>query len=205
MANANASAQYAAWARSSMSSESDYSRRDSFASAPRYSVDGGMYDSRPNTASSVASSVGSGYGYDYSQAALQQQAQAQGQSQIQGQAPAQVMGMNGMLQVRRDSAPQHIPLPTQPMGFRQALDGPTPTQQDPFPGSAAASVGMPGLSVHTNRQHLPALSSSSASVSLNGLGSAQGQAPGGYPFQALNQPMPAVGMAQGYQQFAFQR
>jgi hypothetical protein len=132
-----------------------------------------MYDSRPNTASSIASSVGSAYGYDYSQTALQQQQQQQ-------QASA------GMLNVRRDSAPQHIPLPTQAMGFRQAQDGPTPTQQNPFPGSGGPIGGIPpALSVHTNRQQ-PAMS-------------------GGYPFQALNQPMPQAGFAQGYQQFAFQR
>lgn len=185
MANANASAQYVAWTRGSVSSESDYSRRDSFASAPRYSVDAGMYDSRPNTAGSTVSSVSSGYGhsisngpssgasaaslhYDYPQAQLQQQ-----------QANA------GMINVRRDSAPQHIPLPSQPMGFRAALDGPTPTQQNPFPTSSAS---MPALNVHTNRQQAPP------------------GAAGGFPFQALTQPMPGPGqMVQGYQQFAFQR
>jgi hypothetical protein len=184
LANANASVQYAAWTRGSMSSESDYSRRDSFASAPRYSMDSDMYGSRPNTASSM-SSVSSGYGnssyaYDYSQAPLQQQQQqAQPQSHM---APGQMGGM--INNARRDSAPQHIPLPTSAnMGFRQNQDGPTPTQQNPFPSLSAN--GIPPMNVHTNRQAAPATT--------------------GYPFEALTMPAgPAMGQ-QPYQQFAFQQ
>ena len=145
-----------------------------------------MYDSRPNTASSVSSSVaGSAYGgYEYAQAPLQSQ-----QASLSMGAPSsapQSAGVNGLINVRRDSAPQHIPLPTHQShaGFRQGLDGPTPTQQNPFPVSAG---GMPA-SIHATRQ--PSTTA----------------APGGFPFQALTQPMTGHGIAQGYQQqFAFQR
>jgi hypothetical protein len=127
-AAAAANAQYAAgWNRASLASsscESDYDRRDSttslMSSSSEYPLSAYSWDSRPTTSSSVASSVDSrGYVQSYSQ-------------------PYGMMNGNSSVS-RRDSAPQHIPLPVQQpqQGFRlNDGDHPTPTPQNPFPGPA---------------------------------------------------------------------
>lgn len=184
----------------SSSSESDYDRRDSaismFSTSERgsgsfYGVpttaatsyswgagpSGNPAESRPGTASSVASSVAGQYPM-YTQ-------------------PGASYGQTTTLQPvpeRRPSAPQHVLMPpVQSMGFaRTDGDHPTPTQQNPFPPQ--------GMSMQ--QQYMQGQHPGQGGMGMGGNMAAprQGQT---FPFQTLASPMSVAGS--GYQQFAFNR
>jgi hypothetical protein len=188
-AAAAANAQYMAttttWnPRQSISSESDFDRRDSAVSSYSVGTDysshrgsmvysSGGYpawhdSSRPTTSSSVASS-------------------ADGRFPIQGVQGGYAHGMiNTAPASRRPSAPTHMPMSSS-NGFR--LDGqPTPTQQNPFP--YPGHMMQPSHSGHQQHQ-----APRSASQGQMGFGSLTAPMP---------VPMMAGGSVQG-SQFAFQR
>lgn len=179
------------WNRASGSSSSDYDqRRDSTSSAMSsaselygYPTSSYGWDSRPNTASSTASSIDPRAPFSSSSGAAVYN--PYGSSALGGgMPPSALSGAVDPNSIRRGSAPQHIPMP--PMssgldgGFRPTEgDHPTPTPQNPFIGGGGGQGQVrPG---------------SSAS----------------FPFQALTQPISslAVGPGQlyGSNQFAFQR
>lgn len=196
-ANAHSSGQNGqfggSWNRGSISSSSDYDRRDSTSSALSSASDMygyplsnyGSWDSRPNTASSTASSIDPRAPFSSTS-----YAPYGGAASLPGTSAGPVgLGMGpgvDLNSIRRGSAPQHIPMPA----FPQGLDGfrpndgdhPTPTPQNPFAGQ----------------------------LRPNGPQAAAGAS---FPFQALTQPMSTLAMgpgpnqmyAAGGGQFAFQR
>lgn len=176
-------AQYtgSSWGRSSMSSESDVDRRESTSSVmsttsghyPAATSSGYSYDSRPNTSSSVASTSDGRY--------YPQQTNVPPFGYGQTIPPSSTMPFSASsLQARRESAPQHMPMPTHPMGFRQNDDGITPTAQNPYPSTMSM--------YHTQ----PPAHQYPATVRPG---------TGGFPFQTLTAPVPQSVTSQ----FAFQR
>jgi hypothetical protein len=170
------------WSRNSISSGSEFDRRESMVSnmstsLDRYQPATSLYrtanDSRPNTGSSVASSSDGRSYFPH-----QMNVPPFGYGQVQS------LGPGASLQARRDSAPQHVSMPYQvhPAGFRQNDEGATPTTQNPFPFA----------------QHQPHAQHQPQHVLSMQPGT------GGFPFQALTAPVPLVNGPQ-HGQFAFQR
>lgn len=210
--NAASSSQHANWARGSISSGSEFDRRDSTmstmssASASRFPTANANYrsananggaESRPTTGSSVASSS-DGRSFFPQQSDVPPFGYGQNM-------PAMPANMSG-LQSRRDSAPQHVsmPFPSQSVGFRQNDDGVTPTPQNPFPLNFSMNYSMNpngvGQQQHQQQQHhqpYPHHPHHPQQMAMR-------PGTGGFPFQTLTQPMPMVNGPQ-YGQFAFQR
>lgn len=197
--------------RSSISSESDYDRRDSSTSMLSSSASSRFpgttpsvysYDSRPTTAdsqisgpSAPSSSHADGRFNNFSLTTSQ---------------PSTSYGINNnnigsMQNLRRGSVPQHINMPAQQpaFGFRQNDDGPTPTQQNPFPIQHHQNNNNNGLiQPQMIHHHQPQQQYHHVRpISQGGMPLSNDQ---GFPFQTLTQPM-HIGAGQQYNQFAFQR
>lgn len=186
--------------RGSISSESDLDRRASttanlpISPARPHPHTASLYrtaaDSRPTTASSAASSS-NGRTTIYTP-----------QTNIPpfGYGHQSIPVLPSNMQIRRESAPTHVNMPHhQHVGFRQNDDGPTPTSQNPYPFNFTANYSMnPTAIEHSQHPQHPQYVQHMHQEQQ--IGPRPGT--GGYPFQALTQPMPH---GQPYAQFAFQR